>query len=184
MYPQKIYLLTSLHALIRRLLKNGVSLAPLLCAHLSYLTMYREIVPELPYATSVPELPVRYTNIAEMKSSARLWIARLEFERSRPESAAEPDVRRTWKQARDSVRGEGALEVWTWGVPSEDIIQSEQQAQAALKLVEVRHRADSCQSVHSSLSARRNFSPRACACKTHRPSEPSTTACFTLPRPC
>ena len=80
---------------------------------------------------------MRYTNIAEMKSSARLWIARLEFERSRPESAAEPDVRRTWKQARDSVRGEGALKVWTWGVPSEDIIQSEQQAQAALKLVEL-----------------------------------------------
>lgn len=87
----------------------------------------------------MPGLPKRYTAFPEAKANRKVWIARLEFEKaySGLEGALSTDVYTTWKEARASVQGEGVLDVWTWGIPSEESIDSEEKAQTSLQLLEV-----------------------------------------------
>ena len=141
---QKIYLLTALHALNRRLSKNGVALPSLLSTHLSLLASERALLDQLPYAKAVPQLPKRYTSSETVRANAKVWMARLDFEKAfstpGPDEDLTADVLSSWKDARAAVQGEGALAIWTWGIPSEDSVDDEAKAQAVLNLLEVRAR--------------------------------------------
>lgn len=109
--------------------------------HLTLLTSQRSLIQQLPYVKVVSELPTRYTSTSHGRASANVWISRLEFEKSQSEpvgSGGLPvDIHKTWKDARLAVQGQGILEVWTWGLPSEGSIEDEEKAARTLKDVEV-----------------------------------------------
>ncbi|KAF7790424.1 hypothetical protein EIP86_001379 [Pleurotus ostreatoroseus] len=128
----KIYLLASLHSLIRRTLKKGAVLPPLMSAHLSMLASHPELRAQIPYHKALDDLPRRYTATPEARNNARLWISRLEYEKSTDKDRVE----QTWKEARAAVQGPDILQIWTWGIPPEDDIETEAYANDIIKTVE------------------------------------------------
>ncbi|KAJ3530930.1 hypothetical protein NM688_g7645 [Phlebia brevispora] len=133
----KLYLLTSLHALIQRLSKKKIALPPLMSMHLRLLASQRALVPQLPYVKILSDLPAHYASTIEGQKDADLWISRLEFERSDTEALRDgARIEQSWREARAAVQGPDILRVWTWGVPSEEEIEDEEKVKAALNVLE------------------------------------------------
>jgi hypothetical protein len=110
--PQRRYLISSLHALIRRLEKRSVALSPaLLAAHLKLAT-HTEVGIE-----HVQRLAKKYTGKAPGREAADVWLARLQLMR-----LMGLDDKEVWLEAKGCVQGEGEAEVkvWMWGLENQE----------------------------------------------------------------
>lgn len=120
--------------------------------HLTLLTSQRSLIQQLPYVKVIPELPNRYTSTSHGRASANVWISRLEFEKSQSEPVGSGGlsvgIQKTWSDARLAVQGQGILEVWAWGLPSEGSIEDEAKATTTLKDIEVCTLPVVCKDLH------------------------------------
>lgn len=132
---QKAYLLTSLHLLTQRLLKSSTAPAPLLATELALLASHRALHALLPFAQTLPQLAAKYTAAPRGRPSPRVWLARLEVEKALDVDADRRE--RTRKEARAAVHGEGVVDVWLWGLDTENV-RDEAAATQALARLEVR----------------------------------------------
>ncbi|KAI0093162.1 U3 small nucleolar RNA-associated protein 6-domain-containing protein [Irpex rosettiformis] len=113
----KAYLLTSLHALITRLTPKQSSHSappPLLSTHLTLLAHHTSLHELLPYAKIIPTLGKKYTTYSPAHTSAKVWLARFELEKTL--GLDEEERKGSRREARSIVHGEDVLDVWLWGV--------------------------------------------------------------------
>ena len=134
---QKAYLLTSLHLVVHQLLKSSSQSAPapLLATELSLLASHRSLHPLLPFSKNLTQLAAKYTSSPKGKSNAGVWLARLELEKL-AYGGDSPQLKKTCKDARAAVQGERVVDVWLWGINTDDI-QDEDPAQETLKALQV-----------------------------------------------
>jgi hypothetical protein len=122
--------------LVQRLLKSPAhsAPAPLLSTELFLLASQRTLYPLLPFSKHLPQLAAKYTSSPKGKPNARVWLARLEVE-----SASSGDASRlkaVCKEARAAVQGDGVVDVWLWGVNTDDV-HDEESAHETLRSLEV-----------------------------------------------
>jgi U3 small nucleolar RNA-associated protein 6 len=108
-YKQKLYLVGSLHALIKYQIKKNAPSAVLLAAHVHLLTMLVHLAP------SPPATPSRILSIARRYTSTtptdpRVWLVRLEAESAH---GTADSVDEAWTSARRVVPT--CAEIWLWG---------------------------------------------------------------------
>ncbi|PCH43573.1 hypothetical protein WOLCODRAFT_50737, partial [Wolfiporia cocos MD-104 SS10] len=113
----KGYLITSLQLLARR--THGVGSPALLAATVTLLTSHHDTLSaHLPPAANTPakilRLARKYTGREDSKSSAAVWLARLEAEKRF--ATNKQDVEAAWDEARGAVAGDGIEGIWVWGL--------------------------------------------------------------------
>ncbi|CCM00065.1 uncharacterized protein FIBRA_02092 [Fibroporia radiculosa] len=124
----KGYLITSLQLLTQR--KSASPSPSLLAANIMLLVSYQGALhTHLPPASDTPEKVLRlarkYTSKDKARTSAKVWLARLEAEKRFATSEA---VQNAWSEARDAVEGDDIERVWLWGLDhthASEIDQSE-----------------------------------------------------------
>ncbi len=120
-------MISSLYALIQQTKRT---IAPLLIAHLNLLhrlsASSSSLSADLPPRSKVLKLAEKYTQAGEVRSHAALWIARMGVEKMLPSQRdqGEPGEGRdrwekSWREARECVRGEGTVAIWIWGLARE-----------------------------------------------------------------
>lgn len=162
---QRAYLLGSLRSLIQVTIDSKTPLSPLLSTHLTLLTYFagkrgqadltETDIPLLPSSSKMLKLARKYTTLPSTRNSSPLWLARLETEKAllipNPEASPENEngddsVRRTsgveeveksWKEARESVSGEGVIDIWMWGVNAAASYENGNPVQRQTRLLEV-----------------------------------------------
>ena len=83
----------------------------------------------LPYTKSIPGLPKKYTLYLPARETAKVWLTRFELEKTLDVGAEER--KNSCREARGTVQGEDALDVWLWGVQD---IKDESEKLATLKV--------------------------------------------------
>ena len=109
LYRKKLYLVGSLHALIKRQTKQNTPSAVLLAAHIHLLMELVHLAPSPPATPSrILIIARRYTSTTP--TDARVWLARLQVESVHGTTDSVNDA---WTSARRAVPT--CTEIWLWG---------------------------------------------------------------------
>ncbi|KAH8108052.1 U3 small nucleolar RNA-associated protein 6-domain-containing protein [Cristinia sonorae] len=117
----KLYLNTSLHGLIRKLTsessESSKPCAPMLATHISVISSLSALTPPPLSLPDILTLGRKYTSLPAVDTSAEVWLARLDASKQLADNTAtRSQIRTIWNEAREHVRGEGAIDVWLWGL--------------------------------------------------------------------
>lgn len=120
---------------MQRLLKSDTHKAPpaLLAAEIEILTSNPSLHDSLPFVKDIIQLASKYTSLPGGKTSAKVWLARLEAEKA---FGDESELEKSCTEARALVQGSDVVSLWLWTVDTHHV-QDEESALQRLVVLEV-----------------------------------------------